>query len=462
MSSPWPHTRLSGFFAESKVPEDNGEARSARSAGFPTGVACVALYWRWSTVSDQRETTSDLVRQQRRVSDSNYNRITLRFRGELEGAFQDDYQRKSIKQIRLTFVVGAIFYAAFGLLDALTVPAAAPAAAVLRFGIFMPVRLLVLVLSYMPWGKSHLEFLTTVWFVVAGLGILTMIAVLPQNTGRTYYAGLIMVLIASYTWLRVRLVWAASAGWLMVLGYQLVAIGMTDMSVDVIISNNFFLVGSNVLCMLACHSIERYARRDFLKARLLFDEQKVVAKTNAKLASANEELEKLARVDGLTGIPNRREFDERLNAEWRRMGREGKPLALIMGDVDHFKQYNDTYGHQAGDECLVKVAGAIGSWARRPTDLAARYGGEEFALILADTDGKGAAFIAQSVCDSVRRLEIPHCNSSASEHVTLSLGVAVVLPGAERGHQSLIEMADNALYKAKESGRNRWSLNKGE
>jgi len=320
----------------------------------------------------------------------------------------------------------------------------------------------VLVLSYMPWGKSHLEFLTTVWFVVAGLGILTMIAVLPQNTGRTYYAGLIMVLIASYTWLRVRLVWAASAGWLMVLGYQLVAIGMTDMSVDVIISNNFFLVGSNVLCMLACHSIERYARRDFLKARLLFDEQKVVAKTNAKLASANEELEKLARVDGLTGIPNRREFDERLNAEWRRMGREGKPLALIMGDVDHFKQYNDTYGHQAGDECLVKVAGAIGSWARRPTDLAARYGGEEFALILADTDGKGAAFIAQSVCDSVRRLEIPHCNSSASEHVTLSLGVAVVLPGAERGHQSLIEMADNALYKAKESGRNRWSLNKGE
>jgi diguanylate cyclase (GGDEF)-like protein len=413
-------------------------------------------------VSSKQEITPDMAHQRRRVSDSNYNRITLRFRGALESAFQDDYQRKSTNQIRLTFLVGAIFYAAFGLLDALTVPAAAPAFWVLRFGIFMPVSLVVLVLSYLPWGKRHLELLTTFWFVVAGLGILTMIAVLPQNTGRTYYAGLIMVLIAGYTWLRVRLVWAASAGWLMVLGYQIVAIGMTEMTVDVIISNNFFLVGSNVLCMLACHSIERYARRDFLKARLLFDEKKVVAKTNAQLASANVELERLARYDGLTGIPNRREFDARLDSEWRRMGREGKPLALIMGDVDHFKQYNDTYGHQAGDECLVKVAEAIQSAARRPTDLAARYGGEEFALILADTDGKGAAFVAQSVCDLVRRLEIPHCNSSASEHVTLSLGVAVVLPGAGKGPKSLIEMADEALYNAKESGRNRWSLNKGE
>jgi diguanylate cyclase (GGDEF)-like protein len=406
--------------------------------------------------------TPDMAQQRRRLSDSEYNRITLRFGSELEAAFLDDYQRKSTNQIRLTFLVGAVFYAAFGLLDVLTVPAAAPAFWVLRFGIFMPVSLLVLVLSYLPWGKRHLELLTTFWFVVAGLGILTMIAVLPQNTGRTYYAGLIMVLIAGYTWLRVRLVWAASAGWLMVVGYQLVAIGMTEMTVDVIISNNFFLVGSNVLCMLACHSIERYARRDFLKARLLFDEKKVVATTNAQLASANVELERLARFDGLTGIPNRREFDARLDAEWRRMGREGKPLALIIGDVDHFKQYNDTYGHQAGDECLVKVAKAIHGAARRPTDLAARYGGEEFALILADTDGKGAAFVAQTVCDLVRRLEVPHCNSSASEHVTLSLGVAVVLPGAGAGPKSLIEMADKALYNAKESGRNRWSLNKGE
>ena len=408
------------------------------------------------------EATPAMELQKRRVSDSQYNRITLRFEGALESAFQDDYQRKSMNQIRLTFLVGAVFYGAFGLLDAMTVPAAAPAFWVLRFGIFMPVSLLVLVLSYLPWGKRHLELITTIWFMTAAVGILTMIAVLPQNTGGTYYAGLVMVLIAGYTWLKVRLVWAASAGWLVVGAYQWVAFGLTDMSMDVIISNNFFLVGSNVLCMLACHSIERYARRDFLKARLLFNEKKVVAKTNAKLASANEELEKLARVDGLTGIPNRREFDSRLDAEWRRMGREGKPLALIMGDVDHFKQYNDTYGHQAGDECLVKVAQAIGSWARRPTDLAARYGGEEFALVLADTDGKGAAYIAQSVCDAVRRLEIPHCNSSASEHVTLSLGVAVVLPGAAKGPRALIEQADKALYAAKESGRNRWSLNKGE
>lgn len=407
------------------------------------------------------EGASILDRQQRRLNDTRYNRITLRFSGELEAAFLDDYQRKSINQIRLTFLVGALFYAAFGLLDALTVPAAAPAFWVLRFGIFLPVSLLILVMSYMPVGKRHTELMTTFWFVLAAMGILTMIANLPQSTGRSYYAGLIMVLIAGYTWLRVRLVQATVAGWLVVLGYQYVAIGLTDTSMEVLISNNFFLVGSNVLCMLACHSIERYARRDFLKARLLYNEQEKVAKTNKKLATANEELEKLARVDGLTGIPNRREFDNRLDQEWKRMGREGRPLALILGDVDHFKLYNDTYGHQAGDECLIKVGQAIASWARRPTDLAARYGGEEFALILADTDAKGATLVAQWVCDSVRALEVAHCNSSASEHVTVSLGVAVVLPGAEQKPQTLIEMADSALYQAKESGRNRWALNKG-
>jgi diguanylate cyclase (GGDEF)-like protein len=401
-----------------------------------------------------------LERQQRRVKESRYNRITLRFPGDLERLFQDEYLRNNLGQIRLTFLVGAVFYAAFGLLDLISAPAAAPAFWVLRFGIFLPVSILVFVLSLFPWGKRHAELMTTVWMVVAGMGILTMIAVIPHHTGRTYYAGLMMVLIAGYTWLRIRLVWAALAGWLLVLAYQWVAIGLVETPLVVVVSNNFFLVGSNVLCMLACHSIESYARRDFLKARLLHSEQKKVAETNERLSNANEELERLARIDGLTGIPNRREFDVNLDREWRRMAREKKPLALIMCDVDHFKQYNDTYGHQGGDDCLRKVAGALAGWARRPGDFAARYGGEEFAMLLADTDAKGAGYVAQMICDAVRRLEIPHASSSVAQHVTLSLGVCVVIPDPEANMQDLVEAADQALYSAKKKGRNRWELNR--
>jgi diguanylate cyclase (GGDEF)-like protein len=396
--------------------------------------------------------------QQRRVRDSRYHPITLRFGADLEALFHDEYLRKNIGQIRATFLVGAFFYAAFGALDAISVPAAAPAIWVLRFGIFVPLSALAVLLSFFPWGKRRIELLATVWVVAGGMGILTMIAVIPQDTGRTYYAGLMMVLMVCYTWLRIRLVWATAAGWLVVVAYQYVAIALVDTPAVVVISNDFFLVGSNVLCMLAGHSIESYARRDFLKARLLSSEQKKVEESNQRLTHANEELERLARIDGLTGIPNRREFDANLDREWRRMARERKPLALIMCDVDHFKQYNDLYGHQGGDECLRKVARALASWARRPGDFAARYGGEEFAMLLADTDAKGAGYIAQSVCDAVRSLEIPHAGSRVSQHVTLSLGVCVVQPEANGPPRELVEAADQALYEAKKSGRNRWQL----
>ncbi len=398
--------------------------------------------------------------QQRRIRDSRFNRVTLRFAGDLERVFLDEYLRNNIGQIRLTFIVGALFYATFGALDAISAPAVAPAIWVLRYGIFLPLSALAFVLSFLPWGKRYTEVLSTLWVAAAGMGILTMIAVIPLEAGRTYYAGLMMVLIACYTWLRVRLVWATLVGWAIVLGYQVVAIGVVDTPAMAVVSNDFFLVGSNVMCMIACHSIESYARKDFLKARLLHSEQKKVEETNQRLTNANEELERLARIDGLTGIANRREFDANLDREWRRMCREKKPLALIMCDVDHFKRYNDTYGHQGGDDCLRKVARALAGWARRPGDFAARYGGEEFALLLADTDAKGAGYVAQSVCDAVRTLEIPHANSSVCQHVTLSLGVSVLIPEPEGSSHELVEAADQALYDAKKKGRNRWELKK--
>jgi diguanylate cyclase (GGDEF)-like protein len=168
-------------------------------------------------------------------------------------------------------------------------------------------------------------------------------------------------------------------------------------------------------------------------------------------------------VDGLTGLANRRRFDEVLDQECRRARREGAPLALIMTDVDFFKKYNDNYGHQGGDECLRRVASVLAESARRPADLAARYGGEEFAVVLPHTTEQGAATVAEALRAGVAGLNILHAGSVAAPHVTLSLGVAVAEPeSASMNPATLIEQADAALYEAKGAGRNCWTVHQSE
>lgn len=176
--------------------------------------------------------------------------------------------------------------------------------------------------------------------------------------------------------------------------------------------------------------------------------------TTEALELANEELRRMAMIDGLTHVANRRRFDEYLAQEWRRAIREQWPLALILCDIDFFKPFNDTYGHQAGDECLIQVAGALTNAARRPADLAARYGGEEFVLVLPHTDADGAADVARLLQQEVAALNIPHSASTAAPRVTLSLGAAALLPANGSSEDILIQQADHALYQAKNAGRN--------
>lgn len=176
----------------------------------------------------------------------------------------------------------------------------------------------------------------------------------------------------------------------------------------------------------------------------------------AELEEKNRQLQLLSSQDGLTGIPNRRQFDEMLNQEWNRMSREKLPMSVIILDVDHFKRYNDFYGHLAGDSCLRRVAEALADMLRRPADMIARYGGEEFAAILPGTNMEGAAIVAEGMRRIVAGLEIEHRDSPVHPAVTVSLGVSSVipLPGCLPG--DLMQAADQALYQAKQQGRNRW------
>lgn len=178
-------------------------------------------------------------------------------------------------------------------------------------------------------------------------------------------------------------------------------------------------------------------------------------RTEEALKKANEKLTRMSSVDGLTQIPNRRKFDEHLENEWRRHKREEKPLSVILADIDYFKWFNDTYGHQKGDLCLKQVARTIDRNISRAGDLAARYGGEEFAVILPATDARGAAVVAEKIRERVRYLQIPHISSEVNDHVTLSLGSGTLMPNAENTPADLLSMADKALYQAKGEGRNR-------
>lgn len=193
-----------------------------------------------------------------------------------------------------------------------------------------------------------------------------------------------------------------------------------------------------------------YITKPFSKAIV-----KARVKTHLELKRNRDIFETLSSLDGLTGIPNRRRFDETLDMEWRLAVRESAWLSLIMIDIDYFKKFNDQYLHLAGDDCLRRVAKTLAESVKRPMDIVARYGGEEFAVILPRTAVEGAKQVAETMQENISSLNIPHTRSPVNNFVTISLGVAAVIPSVRLSPNVLIKAADKALFKAKEQGRNR-------
>ncbi|MCK6416894.1 MAG: PleD family two-component system response regulator [Giesbergeria sp.] len=181
-------------------------------------------------------------------------------------------------------------------------------------------------------------------------------------------------------------------------------------------------------------------------------------RNHLELKRSRDLLQRLTTQDHLTGISNRRRFDDFLDKEWRRAAREQTPISLIAIDIDHFKAYNDHYGHPGGDQCLIEVARTLATCVTRPSDLVARCGGEEFACVLPATDSAGARNLAEHIRLGVLAQALEHAQSGTHDHVTISLGVATVVPRADEPHQVLVDLADAALYEAKSAGRNRHVL----
>ena len=204
--------------------------------------------------------------------------------------------------------------------------------------------------------------------------------------------------------------------------------------------------------------LEIHRQRQALQAKTRELDARIVElhQLQTELEEKNRQLQLLSSLDGLTGIPNRRQFDEMLGIEWNRMARERLPLSLVILDVDHFKLYNDRYGHLAGDSCLRRVATALAGLLRRPADMVARYGGEEFAAILPGTGLEGAKVVAESMRQAVASLGIDHQDSPVHSVVTVSLGLSAVVPLPGCAPSDLLQAADHGLYQAKQEGRDRW------
>lgn len=214
-----------------------------------------------------------------------------------------------------------------------------------------------------------------------------------------------------------------------------------------------YFVETVLICLFIVSLAEDQYRMSFLKSVLLEYEANEIGRLN-------KTLESLARMDSLTGVANRRHFDEVLLREWERGKRDNTPVSLILLDIDYFKTYNDAYGHPAGDDCLARVARAVSSVMRRTADMVARYGGEEFVIVLPNTDEDGAADVAARLVAAVDSLGLEHKGSLISPHVTISVGVATVVPSVRLARSQLVDATDAALYDAKKAGRHRYVVSR--
>lgn len=373
---------------------------------------------------------------------------SLRFPPSLEEAFRENYFVNNLTRIRIALLTGVILYAIFGFLDWRLIPEAKEKMWLIRFGAVCPIGTLLFLYTYSPRFKRFFQPTILLSLLTGGLGIVAMVAADPHPERNFYYTGLLLVMMYGFTLVGLRFWYAISWSIAVLAAYVVVALTIGHSPADSVLHNTFCIVAAINIGAVSNYLMEHYVRRDFLQG-LLLDAEK------SQLQETTRQLESLSTIDELTGVANRRRFEAFLQQEWLRCQRKEEPISLILLDIDCFKAFNDTYGHQAGDACLRHVASTLADFARRSGDLAARYGGEEFALILAGTGAESALHIAELLREAIEALHIPHERSVAGQFVTISAGVITLVPHSTLARKVLVEAADLALYQAKREGRNR-------
>jgi diguanylate cyclase (GGDEF)-like protein len=362
----------------------------------------------------------------------------LRFPSETEAEFRTFYLERSLPRARWAT---AIYLALVVVVTAINMRGGMAPFAIsilepiylLRLGVSCPALVLILAAAVLPALQRHYQWIAGAAVIVAGVSVMAISGLAAASGVPQFQMGDVLVIV--YATLFLGLLSRA----VIVVGVALtVSFVATSAYVGVAVQDLMFasavIFTTTLMCVLSALRVERLVRATFIETRLLND---------------------IAERDGLSGLYNRRMFDVLTRRLWLQAQRNQEALQVVLVDIDHFKAYNDLYGHQAGDNCIRQVGAILARAARRPFDFCARYGGEEFALVLYAPSGVDPAAIPEQIRNEVMALAIPHAHSEASQLLTVSVGSAIAGPGTKRSLAGLIQTADEALYRAKQLGRNR-------
>lgn len=366
-----------------------------------------------------------------RVLASGYGR--LKFPEPLETEFRHEHMLAQRRWVRVSLFIVIGTTAGFSFIDRWIIHAVNLVPDIVRFGLQLPI-LMILLLStierfYTRWYQSAMQ----IGGPLFGIGTIIMAMYAPQQYTPLVGARLMLVTFFLYFLSGLRM-HQALRGNVLILAILLAASFLDLLARDVATYLSFAMICANAIGTAGSYALEHANRTSFLERKLLVE---------------------IAELDGLTRLLNRQTFETRVQDAWRRAISEKRAVTVIMIDVDHFKLYNDSYGHQAGDECLRQVAATVRSAVQmRPGDFVARYGGEEIIAVLSDRSTDAAKEIAQRIVHEVKALDIPHALSMNGACVSVSVGAATQLPPITSSYDAIVRLADGALYTAKRQGRN--------
>src|SRR5882672_2422268 len=304
---------------------------------------------------------------------------------------------------------------------------------VLRLGVACPALVLILVATYARPLRRRYQLIAAVAVTVTGLGVMAISALAATSGFPQFQMGDVLVLV--YATLFLGLLFRVVVAVAVSLSVGFVGIGMTlGVPAEDLVFAASVLIATGLMAVLSAGRVERLARTSFVETQLLND---------------------IAERDGLSGLYNRRMFDTLARRLWQQAQRDRQALQVILVDIDHFKRFNDLYGHQAGDDSIRRVASIIARAAKRPFDFCARYGGEEFALVLYAPSGAEPSALPEQIRRDIMAQALPHAGSDTAQVITVSVGSAIAEAGTKRSLAGLIQTADEALYRAKQMGRNR-------
>lgn len=364
--------------------------------------------------------------------------FNLTFPPALEAEYRASHRDAARRWVRMSLMIALATVIGFAIMDRWVLSGPhVPDTDLIRFGMHLPMIAMMLMLTserfYDRWYQLSVQ-------IAAPLFALGMVYMAVQaTTEQLPMLGGRLILLTFFFYFMLGLPFAAAlrSNAVLVGGYVVAAVA-GRIEPDLAVYQFFVLACANLVGAAGCFALEHANRAAFLDRKRLTE---------------------VAMHDGLTGLLNRAALEGQVRHLWRQAARDNVPVSVVLADIDHFKAYNDCYGHQAGDRCLRDVAAAMRRVSRRrPLDLVARYGGEELIAVLVGADRSHAEHVARSVREAVADLQVPHAGSATRAHVTVSVGAATLMPGSEHTYDHVVQLADRALYEAKERGRDGWSF----